>query len=321
MRVKSVPPVYSQPAHVVYHAPILLSLKLTQHIRFAPERVSMNKGAYSSQRGAGNLLLVLFIVVVLVTAIAGLAFGHKLGYQRGFYAIQAQNDAATATSLQATKELEELRISHKVLSNQVETSKQELNISLSNLDELREAQVQLDIDSKQVAQLNELYATVISEKGGMPLQVLGAKIEPLPENAFEYGFDVGMLSENGQSTNLTAILTLQNKDNFIEVPLEPSLFSIEGIVRIRGRFVMPSGFTPLQVKLHLEADNQEVEQLYDWKLGDMVDNMPLSLLGLPEVDDSPIVAKPSDSLKSANKAATNSKAADNKSKAATTAKP
>ena len=83
-------------------------------------------------------------------------------------------------------------------------------------------------------------------------------------------------------------MTLQNKESFVEVPLDPAYYAIEGIVRIRGRFVMPTGFKPLQVKLNLEADDQEVEQLYDWTLGDMVDSMPLSILDLPEVDQSPI---------------------------------
>lgn len=313
MRVKSAPPLSPQSAHVPRHMPVSLSPKLASPLLFAPAYLSANKGALSGQRGAGNLLLALFVSVVLVTAVAGLAFGHKLGYQRGYHAIQTKNDADIATSMQATKELEDLRISHKVLSNQVENAKQELTISLTNLDELRETQKQLDINSKQVGQLNELYATLIAEKGGMPLQVLGAKIEPLPENAFEYGFDVGMLSENGQAANLKATLTLQDKDNFVEVPLDPSFFPIEGIVRIRGRFVMPSGFKPLQVKLNLEADDQEVEQLYDWKLGDMVDSMPLSLLGLPEIDDSPITTNPSDTLKSTAKAANNNKASGNKS--------
>ena len=73
------------------------------------------------------------------------------------------------------------------------------------------------------------------------------------------------------------------------MPLDPASYAIEGIVRIRGRFIMPSGFKPLQAKLSLQAGGQTVEQLYDWKLGEKVDNMLPSLLDLPEVDESPIV--------------------------------
>lgn len=250
-----------------------------------------NSSIGNRQRGRSNLILVLFIVVVLVTAVVGLMFGNKLGYQRGYYSMQKETKQAGISSDQATKELNDLRLNHKILTNQVATAKQELTISLANLDDLRETQQTLKVENEQFTQLNDLYASALREKGGLPLQVLGAKIEPLPENAFEYGFDIAMLSSSGKSSTVLATLTLLNDDDFVEVPLDPSRYNIEGIERIRGRFVMPSGFKPLQIKLTLKSARQEVEQLYDWKLGDMVDSMPLSLLDLPEVDESPIVAK------------------------------
>lgn len=243
----------------------------------------------STQRGASTLVLALFVVVILVTAVAGLLFGHKLGYQRGFHSMETQAQQAIIDGTEATKALEDLRLSNKIATNQAATAKQELAISLANLKELRENQQALTVENRQVSQLNEIYADVIAEKGGMPLQILGAKIEPLPENAFEYGFDIGMLSSDGQAKRLQPTLTLLNNDDLVEVPLDPASYAIEGIVRIRGRFMMPSGFKPLQAKLSLQAGGQTVEQLYDWKLGDKVDNMLPSLLDLPEVDESPIV--------------------------------
>lgn len=243
----------------------------------------------STQRGTSTLVLALFVVVILVTAVAGLLFGHKLGYQRGFHSMETQAQQAIIDGTEATKALEDLRLSNKIATNQAATAKQELAISLANLKELRENQQALTVENRQVSQLNEIYADVIAEKGGMPLQILGAKIEPLPENAFEYGFDIGMLSSDGQAKRLQPTLTLLNNDDLVEVPLDPASYAIEGIVRIRGRFMMPSGFKPLQAKLSLQAGGQTVEQLYDWKLGDKVDNMLPSLLDLPEVDESPIV--------------------------------
>lgn len=289
----------SQPVKSSYYACTFLSSDATfnEHLgsrsmeKLPNNRVYLIKSSQSissQQQGAGTLLLALFVVAILVTAVVALLFGHKLGYQRGYYVLQTETKQATIDGKQATNELEDLRISDKILTNQVATAKQELTISLSNLNELRQDQQSLVVNSRQTAQLNELYAEIVAKKGGMPLQILGAKIEPLPENAFEYGFDVGMLSQDGQAKNLKVTLTLQNNDDFIEVPLDPANYAIEGIVRIRGRFVMPAGFKPLQVKLNLAADKQNIEQLYDWKLGDMVDNMPLSLLELPEVDQSPI---------------------------------
>ncbi|OLF39439.1 MULTISPECIES: hypothetical protein [unclassified Psychrobacter] len=293
MRVKNASRLRYQPAQPVCHASAFVHRQPATNASLQPlsnrdYRIKYNQRIGNSQRGASTWLLALFVVAILVTAIIAILLGHKLGYQRGYYALKTETEQATINSKEATNELKDLRISHKVLTNQVATAKQELTISLANLDDLRQKQAALKTDNRQISQLNDLYAEVIAEQGGMPLQVLGAKIEPLPENAFEYGFDVGMLSEDGLAKSLQVTLTLQNKDDFVEVPLDPARYVIEGIVRIRGRFVMPSGFKPLQVKLSLEAGDEQVEQLYDWKLGDMVDSMPLSLMDLPEVDQSPI---------------------------------
>ena len=245
-------------------------------------------GIARSQQGASTLVLALFVVAILVTAVVGLLFGHKLGYQRGYHSTQNEAQQAVITSKESLQELKDLRVSHKIATNQAATAKQELEISLANLKELRENQQDLIVENRQVAQLNDLYAEIVSDKGGLPLQILGAKIAPLPENAFEFGFDVAMLAGDGQAKRLKPTLTLLNDDDFVEVPLEPDSYIIEGITRIRGRFIMPTGFKPLQVKLNLKAGSQEVEQLYDWKLGAKVDSMPISLLDLPEVDESPI---------------------------------
>jgi hypothetical protein len=284
MRVQTAPRLRSQPAP--------LSCQTPAAVYSAPCVNSSN--FISKQQGAATWLLTLFVAAILVTVIVGLLFGYKLGYQRGYHLVQTDSQQSASSSVQATTELKALSLTNKVLSKQVAVTQQELSISLSNLDELRQNQQALNVENKQVAQLNEIYAQVLSEQGGIPLQVLGAKIEPLPENAFEYGFDVLMLSSEGRAKNLLATLTLLDEGSLVEVPLDPASFAIEGIIRIRGRFVMPVGFKPMQVKLTLEAGNQQIEQLYDWKLGAMVDDMPLSLLGLPELDTSPIAAKKPD---------------------------
>ena len=241
-----------------------------------------------SQQGASTSVLALFVIAILVTAIVAIVFGHKLGYQRGYHSTQTETKQAIITSKESLQELKDLRVSHKIATNQVATAKQELEISLANLKELRDNQQALTVENRQVAQLNDLYAKIVSDKGGLPLQILGAKIEPLPENAFEYGFDVAMLASDGKAKRLRPTLTLLDDDDFVEVPLDPVSYNIKGVTRIRGRFMLPAGFKPLQVKLNLKAGGQEVEQLYDWKLGAKVDSMPLSLSDLPEVDESPI---------------------------------
>lgn len=286
MRVKLVRRFCSQPALLSCKDSDFYHLECRSHsLKTNANSVTMVGG---TQRGASTLVLALFVIAILVTAIVGLIFGHKLGYQRGFHSMQTESKQAMINSTEATEALEDLSLSHKIATNQAATAKQELAISLANIKELRENQQELTVENRQVSQLNELYADVLREKGGMPLQVIAAKIKPLPENAFEYGFDIGMLASDGKAKRLKPTLTLLNNDDFVEVPLDPPVYTIDGIVRIRGRFMMPSDFRPLQVKLSLQAGGQQVEQLYDWKLGDRVDDMPLSLLDLPKVDESPI---------------------------------
>lgn len=298
MRVKTAPCLRPQLAPLLQHtfAPTSASVAKgivakpsadkSEFTRFKP--IKSNKGLYHSQQGATVWLMALFIVAILVTAIVAMMLGHKFGYQRGYYSLKKETEQAAVSNAQASNELKDLRLSHKILTNQAQTAKQELEISLANLAELRRDHQTLKVENRQVMQLNNLYEKVIAEQGGMALQILGAKIKPLPENAFEYGFDVAMLGEDNQTKSLKATLVLQNKDSFVEVPLDPERYSIKGVVRIRGRFMMPSGFEPLQVKLNLEAGDEQVEQLYDWQLGDRVDSMPLALSDLPEVDQNPI---------------------------------
>lgn len=286
MRVKFVQRFCSQPTRLSCQNS---ALRYGEHRLYS---LDMSNGsiiaAGKGQRGASTLLLALFVVVVLVTATVGLLFGHKLGYQRGFHSMQTETKQAMINSSEATKELEKLRLSNKIATKQSATAKQELAISLANIKELRENQKELTVENRQLAQLNEAYAEIVVDQGGMPLKILGAKIKPLPENSFEYGFDVGMLSSDGQAKRLQPTLTLLNDNSLVEVPLDPAVYTIDGITRIRGRFTMPTGFRPLQVKLNLQAGGQKVEQLYNWSLGASVDNMPLSLLDLSEVDESPI---------------------------------
>ncbi len=292
MRFKSTLRFCSQPARLSCRDSVSYELERSPHGPSQSFDTRSNAIKYDSiarsQQGASTSVLALFVIAILVTAIVAIVFGHKLGYQRGYHSTQTETKQAVITSKESLQELKDLRVSHKIATNQVATAKQELEISLANLKELRDNQQALTVENRQVAQLNDLYAKIVSDKGGLPLQILGAKIEPLPENAFEYGFDVAMLASDGKAKRLKPTLTLLDDDDFVEVPLDPVSYNIEGVTRIRGRFMLPAGFKPLQVKLNLKAGGQEVEQLYDWKLGAKVDSMPLSLSDLPEVDESPI---------------------------------
>lgn len=56
----------------------------------------------------------------------------------------------------------------------------------------------------------------------------------------------------------------------VEIPLKPSTYDVQGIARIRGRFVMPEEFEPKQIKIELTAGTEHTEQLYDWQVGKVI---------------------------------------------------
>ncbi|MDO5768179.1 MAG: hypothetical protein Q4P13_01630 [Psychrobacter sp.] len=240
------------------------------------------------QRGVTSWVLVLFVMAIMATAIVAVLLGHKIGYQRGAHSIQAKAAKSATGEALSAEQVEALKLKNEILANDVATAKQELAISLSNVDELRRDDETLKISNRQLEQVNEVFASYIASKGGLPLKVIGVKMAPLPENAFEYRFDVAMVSPDGSAKTLTPTLTLLNDDSLVEVPLDPKRYDINGVARIRGRFMMPEGFKPMQVKLTLKAGSQSIEQLYDWQLGSNVEDMPLSLAELPEVDENPV---------------------------------
>lgn len=242
----------------------------------------------SSNGVMSPLILVLFASAVLLTGVIATAFGHKFGYYRGYQA--SQEDAKLKGDAQqlTAEDIKKMKQNVQALTAQLNTAKQERDISLNNLGQMRQDMQQLEVTNLQLIQVNQVYADTLVEQGGLPLQVVGAKMEPLPENAFEYRFDVAMLAKDGQQHRLKPTLTLLDEDNLVDVPLEPSTYDIKGIARIRGRFVMPKGFRPKQAKLNLESNGQKVEQIYNWELASPVDKMPLSLSEVPETDQRPV---------------------------------
>ncbi len=157
MRVKTAPRLRSQPAQLSCHvpAPVFSQATIENTVQSSLNRnchIKYSQGMGSRQQGASTWLLALFVVVVLVTAIVAILLGYKLGYQSGYYSLKNETEQATINNEQATNELKDLRVSHKILTNQVETAKQELTISLANLDEVRQKQKALKVDNRQVTQ-------------------------------------------------------------------------------------------------------------------------------------------------------------------------
>lgn len=241
-----------------------------------------------SSRVMSPLILLLFAIAIILTGLIATAFGHKFGYQRGYQASVKEANLKGSSQQLSSADIQKLQQNVESLTQQLNTAKQERDISLNNLGTLRQNFEELEIKNLQLNQVNEVYSESLIDQGGLPLKVVGAQIQPLPENAFEYRFDVAMLAKDGHQHTLRPTLTLLNEESLVEVPLEPSTYDIKGIARIRGRFVMPKGFNPKQAKLVLKSNGEEVEQIYNWELSSPIEQMPISLSEVPETDPRPV---------------------------------
>ncbi|WP_434353842.1 hypothetical protein VH441_02105 [Psychrobacter sp. HD31] len=245
----------------------------------------------NQQKGDTFTVFILFLIALMVVALLVAIFAFQIGYSSGFKSIESENDVVINGQLVTARSLEAIEEQNKQFKTEADVAKQERDISLDNLKSLRVKLTDLETNNLQLQRTVEMFSSSIAKQGGIPLQVVGAKIEPLPENAFEYRFDVAMVNENGEYTQLVPKLTLLNNTSFVNIPLSPSTYEIKGISYIRGRFVMPEGFKPVQLKLSLSAGDQTKEQIYNWRLGKKKADMPMSLSQVPDVNNRPITSE------------------------------
>lgn len=235
------------------------------------------------QTGTTAQILALFLVALIFTALVVAFIGYQVGHRQGVYSAK---DAVLEEA--ATADAGALAAENAKLKQQVELITKERDISLTNIERLNEEQKALETKSLQLAQVNDLLKSSVAEQGGVALKVIASQIGSLPENTFEYRFDVAMIDVSGKAVKMTPRLTLLNATSMVEIPLEPSSYDINGVANIRGRFVMPEGFVPRQMKLELSAGGQKVQQLYNWQVGKIISDAPSSLSEVGGTDNRPI---------------------------------
>lgn len=239
---------------------------------------------FKKQRGLTNQILALFLIALAVSALIVAVIGYKFGYRQGMHSVErtvlAKHDTAVNVS--------ELTAENVRLKQEMTTAIQERDISRSTLNNLRTDYDNLKTTNLQLEQVNELLKTAVAEQGGVALSIMASEIISLPNDTFEYRFDVSMLDISGKAVKMIPKLTLLNETSMVEVPLEPSSYDIRGVANIRGRFIMPDGFEPKQMKLELVAGNQKVQQLYNWQIGKIITNAPPSLAKMSHSNHRPI---------------------------------
>ncbi|TWV83555.1 hypothetical protein [Moraxella sp. VT-16-12] len=213
------------------------------------------------ERGSIQQILLLFVVALILVAMVMAVFGYKIGHKQG--SSKAGTVVVQSEEQSNTQELDKLK-------KQLETVTQERDIGLSNIENLETQNEVLTTQNLQITQFNALLLDSVAKAGGVPLRVLASEIASLPDRTFEYRFDVAMVDRSGKAVMMTPKLTLLNATNMVEIPLKPATYEINGIARIRGRFVMPDEFEPKQMKISMQAGNQNTEELYNWQVGKVI---------------------------------------------------
>lgn len=230
----------------------------------------LDKSSPAQQQGAVAQILTLFLVAIVFTALVLAFVGYQFGYRQGVNSVQdtlADKALGADASALATQNTE--------LQLQLDAIIKERDISLNNFEHLSAEKQYLQTKNLQLEQTNALLKASVAEQGGVALKVTASEISSLPDNTFEYRFDVAMIDVSGKAMRMTPRLTLLNSTSMVEIPLTPSSYEINGAVSILGRFVMPDGFVPRQMKLELIAGEQKVQQLYNWRVGKMKTNASL----------------------------------------------
>ena len=255
---------------------------------------------------AGRWRLPLILLAMGLLTLTGLALGSWLGYQAGLRAIGVSKTDIDRMKRENVTYRQQQDIYRTTMSNAI----RERDLATSNSTGLR-----LEVESLQrklastAAQIT-LYESQLAERGGLDLTINSLDIRPLEDNAFEYHLSIAGLTGSRRDLAGKAALRLGRGDELLEIPMTTDTFTVNGIAELRGRWRMPSGFSPqfIQVMIKSADGQQEDIQRFAWERGAPVEEMPT----LPEYDDS-LTEEPDDDAAS-DVAATASKRQDSKSR-------
>ena len=260
---------------VILFAPYRLSLKTSESDMPIKKLLSKIKAERTAKRPEFKLnALYLYLAAVVVSVLCGFAIGQWSGFRIG-----ANSLGDTARAYKQLKiDNNELTAQNSDYQIQFSQLSQETDAAVNNLTAYRDAvevlRAREELYIKQTqALLGMLPSTMTPE-----LEVISASVVPLPERAFEYQFDVMLIQPEGRpERTISADLQLINGESVVRVPLSQDRYQLSGLKRIEGRFIMPSGFTPTQLKLVLSGGGETLNKLYRWGGGEVIDSLPNNL--------------------------------------------
>lgn len=234
------------------------------------------------QQGIIKRLFLLFLTTVVVTAAGAFYLGHWVGFRLG-----SDSLGETAKAYHKLKShVDGIEAQNTELKDKIRLANQERDASLNNMDEIRDNLTNLQLREEFLLTQRDAYRSMLPNSEKIELKIYDQTIKPLPENAFEYRFDLLLMQPKGKPTkNITVDITLIDGEAIVRVPLEKSRYDIDGFKRIQGRFIMPEGFTPKQLKIVISGAGENVVQYYNWQQGKPIKNMPQGLIDVPELQE------------------------------------
>lgn len=222
---------------------------------------AMHKLCRSITDEYGKLLPLCGVAVFLVAAVAGV-FGYTIGERQG-----RQRSVLVGTDSHSKKmtidEARAIVLENDILKSEMATLIQERDIALNNLNLLKEDFQASKAELDEMKNLNQAL-TDSAKFSDEPLQVVDMDIKRVTDEMFDYRFKV--LVPSIEIKSITPKLTLLNATSMVEIPLEPTHYEAKGLIEIKGRFVMPEGFVPSQVRLLVSVGDERVVKLYNWQV-------------------------------------------------------
>lgn len=237
-----------------------------------------------NQHGSTLKIFVLFMILLFSVGGGALYFGHWLGYRLGSDSLGKTAQAYHKLKSEHTEQVEKMA----TMEEELLKAQQERDVSLSNLKNIRDSFDILQKREKLLISQKEAFQAMISEETTKEsLQIFDQSIKPLPENAYEYAFDLVLVKPKGTPARRVNVdLTLIDGEAIVKVPLEKKSYEIEDFRRVQGRFIMPKGFTPKKLRLLVSGvGSLNVEQYYNWRKGKRIKNMPQSLIDVPPIQN------------------------------------
>lgn len=240
--------------------------------QFMMEKMAWLKTTRSKVLGDGlvGLILPLFAIAVLVaTAVTGI-FAYQLGVQKGqsmsMVVLDESGKEITAT------EMKSIALENSILKSEVETLIKERDISLNNLNLVRDEINNLKINNGELKILADNLSETLNQQSqinGKTAEVVEMKVREFGisdkgEVIYEYRFSV--LVPSMSERQIKPELTLLNSTSQVTVPMKPSSYKAKGVVDIGGKFAMPEEFLPSQLRFDITVDGEKISKLYNWQV-------------------------------------------------------